>query len=151
MPVLLFLLWMLLNGRITAEIVLFGFAVTALAVWFMHKTMGYTLRTDLRLFRNAGILSRYTAVLVREIVKASLLVMKESFSPSGKPDPVIVEFHSGLKSRFANELLANTITLTPGTYTVFQKDDRFIVHCLKREYADGMDDFVFIKILSGLR
>ena len=85
MPVLLFLLWMLLNGRITAEIVLFGFAVTALAVCFMHKTMGYTLRTDLRLFRNAGILSRYTAVLVREIVKASLLVMKESFSPSSYP------------------------------------------------------------------
>ena len=61
-----------------------------------------------------------------------------------------MEFHSGLKTELQNVLLANSITLTPGTYTLFQEGDHFVVHCLKREYGEGMEESSFIKYLRLL-
>ena len=37
-------------------------------------------------------------------------------------------------------LLANSITLTPGTITVDVQDDLFLVHCLDATYAQGIED-----------
>ena len=72
------------------------------------------------------------------------------YKPGKKPDPVLIEFHSGLKDPFSNVLLANSITLTPGTYTVVQEGDRFVIHCLRREFAQGIDDSSFIHLLRKL-
>ena len=67
------------------------------------------------------------------------------------PEPVIVEFHSGFQSRLQNVLLANSITLTPGTITVFQDGDHFVVHCLRREYAEGIEDSSFVRLLRRVK
>ena len=151
MAVLLFLLWIIWNGKVNAEILLFGVALTALVLLFAVKVLGYSLESERRFWRNLPLFLRYAVVLVREIFKASWAVSRMAYSPGGKPDPVIVEFHSGLPSDFQNALLANSITLTPGTFTLIQEGDRFVVHCLRREYADGMGDICFIKLLGKLR
>lgn len=44
-------------------------------------------------------------------------------------------------------MLADSITLTPGTITVSVENDRFCVHCLDRELAEGMEDSVFVGLL----
>ena len=77
-------------------------------------------------------------------------VVKTVLNPSKKPDPVLAEFHSGLPTDLQNVLLANSITLTPGTFTVVQDGDRFVVHCLRAEYADGIEDSVFVRLLARL-
>ena len=41
--------------------------------------------------------------------------------------------------------------LTPGTYTVFQEKDRFVIHCLRREYAEGLEDSSFVHLLRRLK
>ena len=127
MPLLFFILWIILNGRVTLEIVLFGLV-----------------------FRNFFRLVRYAGVLIVEIIKAAFSVIRYSLDPEKKPDPVIVEFHSGLSTNRQNVLLANSITLTPGTYTLFQEGDHFVVHCLSSEFSEGMEDLVFIKLLKKM-
>ena len=53
---LLFLgFWILLNGRFTWEIFLFGLGVSAAVYWFICRFMDYSLRKDLLLFKNAGL------------------------------------------------------------------------------------------------
>ena len=47
MPILFFALWVILNGRITLEIVLFGIAVTALIYIFLIKVLGYSVSSDI--------------------------------------------------------------------------------------------------------
>ena len=37
-------------------------------------------------------------------------------------------------------MLANSITLTPGTITVDTRDDRFLVHCLDKDFGDGLEN-----------
>ena len=148
---LLLFLDIIWNGKVNAEILLFGTALTALALLFAVKVLGYSLESERRFWRNFPLFLRYTLVLIREIFKASLAVAKLACSPDGKPDPVIVEFHSGLPTDFQNALLANSITLTPGTFTLIQEGDRFVVHCLRREYADGIEVSTFVELLGKVK
>ena len=150
MIIFFFLLWLILNGRITAELVLLGIPISALVLLLANRAVGYTFKTDIRIMRNLPVFFLYTLNLVAEILKASAAVMGVVLDPSKKPEPVIVEFHSGLKTELQNVLLANSITLTPGTYTLFQEGDHFVVHCLKREYGEGMEESSFVKYLRLL-
>ena len=150
MIIFFFLLWLILNGRVTAELILLGIPISALVLLLANRAVGYSIKTDIRIMRNLPVFFLYTLNLVAEILKASAAVMEVLLDPSKKPEPVIVEFHSGLKTELQNVLLANSITLTPGTYTLFQEGDHFVVHCLKREYGEGMEESSFIKYLRLL-
>ena len=59
-------------------------------------------------------------------------------------------FDTDFKTGLARVLLANSITLTPGTITVSVEDDRFCVHCLDKELAEGMETSVFVKLLKEM-
>ena len=52
--------------------------------------------------------------------------------------------------RFGRFMLANSITLTPGTITVRMDGDRLTVHCLKRSMLDTSPDSVFERWISRL-
>ena len=93
----------------------------------------------------------YIGILVVEIIKAAFSVMRVALNPQVKPDPVVIEFHSGFRTDLQNVLLANSITLTPGTYTLFQEGDHFVVHCLRKEYAEGMEESSFVKTLRKMK
>ena len=151
MCILLFLLWIIWNGKLSVEILLFGVLLTALAFLFAIKVLGYSLASERRFWRNLPLFLLYTVNLIREIFKAALAVALLALDAKGKPDPVIVEFYSGLPTDFQNVLLANSITLTPGTYTLFQDKDHFVVHCLRREYAEGMDSSSFVELLRKMK
>ena len=151
MCILLFLLWIIWNGRLSVEILLFGVLLTALAFLFAIKVLGYSLASERRFWRNLPLFLLYTVNLIREIFKAALAVALLALDAKGKPDPVIVEFYSGLPTDFQNVLLANSITLTPGTYTLLQDKDHFVVHCLRREYAEGMDSSSFVELLRKVK
>ena len=64
-----------------------------------------------------------------------------------EPEPVLFTFRTKLKSEAAKVLLANSITLTPGTITVKQTGDRFVVHALDREIAEGTENSVFTEMI----
>ena len=49
---LLFLaLWIIFNGRVTVEILLFGVVISAAMYWFICKFMGYTPQSELIIFK----------------------------------------------------------------------------------------------------
>ncbi len=150
MSILFFMLWIVLNGRVTMELMVIGIVVATLVSFFAWSVMGYSANFELRLLRNLPLLILYLFNLIREILFASLAVMKVALTGK-KPEPVIVEFHSGMKSPLKNVFLANCITLTPGTYTLFQEGDHFVVHCLLSEYAEGLEDSSFIHLLRRLK
>ena len=147
---LVFVLWLIFNGKITLEILILGVLISALIYVIFYRLIGYSFRYDIMIIRNLPLLLLYLCNLVKEIVKAAFSVMAIVWNPAGRPDPVMVEFHSGLKAPFSNVLLANSITLTPGTFTVIQEEDRFVVHCLRREFAEDLENSSFIRLLNKL-
>ena len=65
-------------------------------------------------------------------------------------EPVLIQFDTHFKSDTSKFLLANAITLTPGTITVSVEGDRFTVHCLDKEMAEGIETSVFVQLLEKL-
>ncbi len=150
MYLLFFAIWVILNGRITLEIVLFGLAIAALMFVFICKFMDYSIKKEIWLFKNFFLLLWYVIVLVVEVIKANFAVVKMIYSVKYQVEPALISFKSPLKTGFANFLLANSITLTPGTITVSMENGDFVVHCLDKELAVGMDDSVFVHLLKKL-
>ena len=147
---LLLAFWLVLNARVTPETLILG-VVRCGAVWaFAVKYLDYSPRAELRAAGWVFFLPVYGAVLIAEIVKANFAVLGLILRPGRRPDPVVVTFRPPLKRRVFQVLLANSITLTPGTYTLFLDGDRFVIHCLRREYADGLDSSPFVQLLRKM-
>ncbi len=142
--------WIILNGKITLEIILFGFGIAAALYWFICKYMNYNPKTDLKILKNLIFGLGYIGVLIWEIVKANLVVIKLIYTQKYEVEPVVVTFRTDLKSETARFVLANSITLTPGTITVTMEGNEFCVHCLDREMADGLKDSIFVHLLRKM-
>jgi multicomponent Na+:H+ antiporter subunit E len=78
--------------------------------------------------------------LLWQIVLANIHVLRISFSPRMREQiqPQIVRFRSGLKSDFEKYVLAQSITLTPGTVTLQIEGDVFLVHAISDVAAKGL-------------
>ena len=150
MYVLLFCFWLLLNGNVTLEIVLLGLAVTALMALLEYTLFGYTPKTEGMLLRKAPVFCAYIPVLMWEILKAGWAVSKVVLFRRYKVTPTLVTFRTDLKTEFGRFLLANSITLTPGTITVQVKGDRLTVHCLDKSMLDTSDAGVFQRWIRKL-
>ena len=147
---LFFFVWIILNGRITVEIVIFGLILSAVLFYFICRFMDYSMKKEFMLFHLIPLFSQYFYVLIQEIVKANLCVLKIIISPEIQPEPALVYFGTDLQSELSKVILANSITLTPGTITVSLEDNRFCVHCLDRELAEGMENSVFVELLKKM-
>lgn len=150
MFLIFFLLWVIFNGRITVEIAVIGLLVAGTVYWFMCRFMGLSPKTELLYLRKGGYLLRYLFCLIREIVTANVTAMRLVLSAREQVEPCIVQFETDLASGFSRFLLANSITLTPGTITVAVEGNRFTVHCLDRSLSEGLEECVFVKLLRRM-
>lgn len=145
-----FALWVVLNGRWTLEIGAFGLLFAALLYAFSCKFLGFSVRKDLRLLRGIPAAVRYLAMLLWEIVKANIAVMRIILNPEFEPKPKLIRFESGLKGEGHRVALADSITLTPGTITCQLRGDEYVVHCLDESMAEGMTDGALITALKEM-
>ena len=150
MFVLFFLIWVMFNGQLTAEIAAFGVVIAGVMYWFLCKFFNYKLRYDLFFWRKAPLLIQYLFTLIWEILKANLTVFKMIYSAEYELEPAVVRFKTDLHYTFARVLLANSITLTPGTITVTLTDNEYMVHCLDKELAEGISSSVFVELLRKI-
>ncbi len=75
-----------------------------------------------------------------EIVKSSLEVARRVLSPSMPISPTVFEVRSTQRTMVGRVVLANSITLTPGTVTLDIDGDRLQVHALSRDTVEAMRD-----------
>jgi len=147
MFLVLYICWIIFNGKITWEIALLGLAVTGLVYAFMWKFLAWSVRKDIILGRFFFFSISYIFVLIVEIVKATLATIGMTFNAREEINPVLVEFDSDIETVALRVLLANSITMTPGTITVSLVDNHFEVHALDETFAVGIDESVFVKKL----
>ena len=150
MYLLLFALWLILNGRITLEVCIFGAAICALIYLFMCKFMNFSIKRDLRLMRNIGYGIVYFFILLKEIFLSNLRVMRIVLFKKVPVTPAVREVRIPLRSKTAKAVLANSISITPGTITVRIEGDIFTVHCLSEEMLDGIESSSFMKLLTKM-
>lgn len=150
MYLLFFLVWIIFNGAVTVEITIFGLVIAAAMYAFICKFMNYSIQKDIAYGKRIFRILQYVCVLIWEIVKANFAVIKLITSSKYELEPVLVRFKTDLKTKQARVILANSITLTPGTITVTLEEDEYVVHCLDKELAKGMNHSIFVELLEKL-
>ncbi len=128
----LFLFWLLLNGSLAVDVIVTGIVVSALITVLFYQ--GLSFFTELRL-TPAAILAgfRYYVYFFGELLRSNLKMAKIVITPSLPIQPAIVRVRTRLKSRMGRLMLANSITLTPGTLTVDMQGEWLYIHCVYRD------------------
>ena len=136
----LYALWMILSGFFDPFHLILGAACCAFVTFISADLFPPAVRT----FRRIKAIFRLLAYLVwflGEVLKTNIWVFYLVVHPKMGEliDPVVVRFRSRLRSKLALTMLANSITLTPGTITV-SVDERgfFTVHAIDRKSATGL-------------
>lgn len=142
--------WIIFNGALTLEILIFGIVIAALVFVFMCKFMDYSLKKELYVYKKSISFLAYCFILIREIVKANLAIIPRILTVEEEMEPIIVKFRTKLKTDFTRMLLANSITLTPGTITIELEGDEYTIHCLDTSLAEGLEDSDIERILMKL-
>lgn len=148
MCIFLFLLWVVLNGRVTVEICLIGLVLTAAVYAFCVYALGYHPRHEKKIIKRLAMYVVYFFMLVWEIFKANFAVLRTILVPPHRYDPAIVRLRVPLKENISRVFLSNSITLTPGTVTVAQEgEDEYLVLCLNKDDAQSIPEWSLVKYL----
>ena len=150
MFVVFFALWVVFNGKLNAEIAIFGVVLSAVVYLFSCKFLGYSFKTDKALLRLIPSMLRYLWLLVREIVKSNLALIRIVYSRKAEVKPQLVTFRTPVKGAYKS-VLADCITVTPGTISVTSEDDKLTVHALDESFAEGIEDTDFQKQLLQMQ
>jgi len=147
MYVVLFVLWVVFNGKLNWEIAIFGVILSGAVYAFCCAFLGYSPRKDLAAAKKLGKAIGYVGLLICEIIKSNLMLIRTVYSPKAKEiKPQLVTFRTPLRGA-AKSVLADCITVTPGTISVHSEGDTLTVHCLDRSFAEGIEDMEFQKRL----
>jgi len=124
---ILLVIWLLLANELSAGQILLG---TVLG-WAVPL---YTARfwPEQVVVRRPLLLLRFTAVVLYDILVANVAVARLILGRQESLQPAFVVMPLALRSELAISLLANTISLTPGTVSAFLSADRrcLVVHSL---------------------
>jgi multicomponent Na+:H+ antiporter subunit E len=133
----LFGFWLILSGKLEAKYLIFGLASAALVTFVTQDLLEPEERVRKKT-RSSGAsqlkatwkLFSYFVWLVYEIVKANFQVAYFVLHPKLPIEPGLLRFRTRLQSKVGHILLANSITLTPGTITVDLTEGTYFVHAL---------------------
>ena len=150
MLLLFFLIWVVFNGRLTLEIALFGIAVAGAVFAFICRFMDYSLQKERSFYKKLPLFLQYLFCLVKDIIVSNITVSHMILTRKETMEPILVHVHADLKTETARVMLANSITLTPGTITVAMTEDDLLVHCLDKSLSEGMEDSTFVRLLQKL-
>jgi multicomponent Na+:H+ antiporter subunit E len=124
---ILALTWAALQGDLNVINLVIGFLVSA-AVIYVFRQMFF----EPRYFTKIGLGIKLVLVFFKELIKANLSVLKIVISPRLRVRSGVIAMPTELRNDVALTLLANMITLTPGTLTLDISPDRryLFVHTL---------------------
>jgi multicomponent Na+:H+ antiporter subunit E len=127
------LIWIILFEELSPSIAVSGLVIGYLSLTFTEK---YLMGSSYYKEYPIGLLwlLKYIFFLILEIYKAGFVTILKVFT--GKINPGIVDIETSLEDDFSIIILANSITLTPGTVTIDKTDNKLKVLWLDVETKD---------------
>jgi multicomponent Na+:H+ antiporter subunit E len=123
------LFWVMLVDSLATDRLVIG-AVVSLGIALLYRD-GLSFFTEFRATPAAfvaGVL--YYGYFFRKLAESNLRLAAIVVSPDLPVRPGIVKVRTRLKTRMGRLMLANSITLTPGTLTVEVTGEWLYVHCV---------------------
>lgn len=124
---ILALFWILWNNTTEVKVWLYGLVPILLVIMLFGRSA--------HIFEGARLTPKgivysfvYIVVFTWALIKSNIDVALRIINPRLPIRPGIVRVRTSLKSPMARMILANSITLTPGTFVVDIKDDTLYIH-----------------------
>jgi multicomponent Na+:H+ antiporter subunit E len=128
-------IWVWMNGSVAGDMLIAGVLASFIITLIFRNGIAFfsDLKPTPRAFAYAVL---YILFFLKELVKSNLSLAAIVLSPGLPLNPGIVKVRTKLKTRMGRMLLANSITLTPGTLTVEMSGEWFYIHCVTVEATD---------------
>ena len=144
-------LWILFNGRCTPDVLIVGMVLAAVVTIFAVKVCNWSVSMSRRVFLSLPQILTYFFLLVFEIISANVATIKVILSRDPNAYwPQIFQFDSRLRRDFLWTILANSITITPGTYTIGIDRGHLTVHALNDKFANETSGNRCNRLLMGI-
>lgn len=150
--ILLTLVWVALTGNFTLPNFFFGFVLNFFILWLVTRG-----RRGTKYFRILPKVISFFFFFLYELVKANIQVAIEVITPNFQMKPGIVELPLTAESDMEITLLANLISLTPGTLSLDVSSDKksLFVHAMyvydKEKFIRSIKNGFERKLLEILR
>ncbi|WP_186400979.1 Na+/H+ antiporter subunit E [Stappia sp. P2PMeth1] len=150
--ILLALAWGAVTGSFAEVNLLFGFLLGTMALYLIREQTG----SD-RYLRRFWLIFVLAMTFVYELVLSAVRVASIVLRPKIELKPGIIAYPLTVDRDFEITMLANLITLTPGTLSVDVSDDRstLYIHCIdvpdKQATIDDIKNSFERKILEAFR
>lgn len=134
---IMFVFWFLLSGQLHPILLGMGVISSLLVARWSHDLLIGRVEAAPDLKRVYRLLM-YIPWLFWQIMLSNLHVIYLVLHPKMPIVPGIVRFKNDLKTDLGIVILANSITLTPGTVTIEANYDEFIVHSVSTKVAEDI-------------
>lgn len=129
--------WVLWSGMLKPLLLALGLASVLLVLWLARR-IGF-FEPSMHTLHMLARLPGFWLWLLPEIVKANVAVTRIVLSPRLPVSPCITTVDASRLSLASQAVLANAITLTPGTLTLDVDAGRIEVHCLTQAAARDLE------------
>lgn len=133
---LIYPFWLLMVGNFAPAELLVGLLVAFFTAWLSKQHLHILEAVKWHPAMPLHLLI-YLSIFLWALLRANLDVARRVLSPNLPINPAIVEVETALQSDLGKLLLANSITLTPGTLTVDVIDHHLQVHWI--DSSSGQD------------
>lgn len=132
---MLTLAWGAVTGSFTFVNLALGFGLSSAAMWLIREQFGTS-----NYFRRSWLIASLAIMFLRELALSALRVARVVLSPGMNIRPGFIAFPLTTNRPVEITLLANLITLTPGTLSVDVSDDRktLYVHAIDVPDKDAL-------------
>jgi multicomponent Na+:H+ antiporter subunit E len=143
--ILSLILWLLLTFKITVPNLIVGSVASLICSAIFARFFISNVYKLLQPHRYFWFIV-YLAVFIWECIKANFDVAYRVLHPAMPIRPGIVKVRTTLKSELAKTLLANSITMTPGTIAVDIIGDDLYIHWI---YVRSEDPEIYTGMITG--
>ena len=141
--VFMMLLWIMFTSTFAAHELIIGALVSAIISFLsirLFTCCNLSLLGPVKMFWMVV----YFGVFMKALIFANLDVARRVISPSLPINPGIVKFKTKLTTNYSKMVLANSITLTPGTLSIDVIGDTFYIHWIDVSTTDPEKAFAEI-------
>jgi multicomponent Na+:H+ antiporter subunit E len=138
-------IWLTLTMKFELSNFIFGFVAGFVVLWFVNRKNA----SEYRYIHFLPRLLSFLWLFVKEVVKGSIKIGYDIITPSHYMKPGIIALPLDAKTDLEITLLANTITLTPGTTSLALSDDRAYLY-VYNVYLDDDINKSIMEIKNGL-
>lgn len=141
----LLVFWVLLSGRFQLKYLVIGIIASGIVTCFTndllyrHQENKFIYLSFRSIFFTTMRLFVYVFWLVWAIIKANIQIAGIILNPKMPIDPGILKFKTRLRKRISLVTLGNSITLTPGTFTIAIRSSTYMVHYLLPKSVEDLE------------